>query len=163
MLEFELHDIKVEIMTELEHHEYTDENRYKHSRFERKTKIRLLFWGFFVWGNLQDLALIKSSLSYFMQGYWKRSGKEASKIDLATAISLPPIDGKFRTVNFAARQKYKKNFLHVSLEKDGLIQHELYLDGQQVLMLDVAIGKALSFLSPKIPQQENDIYGYCKR
>jgi len=51
---------------------------------------------------------------------------------------------------FQPDKKNKKNFLHVSLEKDGLTQHEVYLDGQQVLMLDVAIGKALSFLSPKI-------------
>jgi hypothetical protein len=160
MLTFELNDIKVEIMTELEHHEYTDENRHKHTRFERKTKTRFLFWGFVVWGDLQDLSIIKSSLSYFMQGYWKRSGKEASKIDLATEISHPHIDNKTFTVHFAARQKCKKNFLHISLEKDGLVQHEAYLDGQQVLMFDVVISKALALLSPMVTRQEDFWSGY---
>ncbi len=140
MLKFELNGIKVEIGAKLEHNEYTDANHYKHTRFERKMEIRILFWELIISGNLQDLSLIKSSLSYFMQGYWKRSGKEAGKIDLVTKITKYHPHG------------YKKNFLHVSLEKDGLTQHEVYLDGQQVLMLDVAIGKALSFLSPEIAQ-----------
>jgi len=38
----------------------------------------------------------------------------------------------------------------VCLERNGLMQHQMYLDGQQVLMLDVAIGKAISLLSPRI-------------
>jgi hypothetical protein len=45
------------------------------------------------------------------------------------------------------------------LEKDGLTQHEEYLDGQQVLMFDVAISKALSLLSPRITPQGLDIFG----
>jgi hypothetical protein len=150
MLKFELNGIKVEIGAELERHEYADANNYKHTRFERKMEIRVLFWEFIISGNLQDLSLIKSSLSYFMQGYWKRSGKEASKIDLVTNIIKYHPHGYVWLLQFSTGQKNKKNFLHVSLEKDGLTQHEVYLDGQQVLMLDVAIGKALSFLSPKI-------------
>jgi hypothetical protein len=153
MLKFEMNGIKVEIEAELEHHEYPDSNRHKHSRFERRMEIRVLFWGLIISGNLQDLSLIKSSLSYFMQGYWKRSGKEASKIDLDTNIFKYHPHGYVWLLHFSARQKYKKNFLHVSLEKDGLMQHEEYLDGQQVLMLDVAISKALYFLSPKITPQ----------
>jgi hypothetical protein len=150
MLEFKMDGIKVEIEAELERHEYTDSNRYKHSRFERKMEIRVMFWELIILGNLQDLSLIKSSLTYFMQGYWKRSGKEVSKIDLVTNIIKYHPHGYIWRLHFSTGQKNKKNFLHVSLEKDGLAQHDVYLDGQQVLMLDVAIGKALSFLSPKI-------------
>lgn len=150
MLKFELNGIKVEIEAELERNEYTDSNRYKHSRFERKMEIRVMFWELIISGNLQDLSLIKSSLAYFMQGYWKRAGKEASKIDLVTNIIKYHPNGYIMRLHFSARQKDKKNFLHVSLEKNGLMQHQIYLDGQQVLMLDVAIGKALYFLSPKI-------------
>ena len=142
--------IKVEIEAELERHEYTDSNRYKHSRFERKMEIRVMFWELVILGNLQDLSLIKSSLTYFMQGYWKRSGKEVSKIDLVTNIIKYHPHGYIWRLHFSTGQKNKKNFLHVSLEKDGLAQHDVYLDGQQVLMLDVAIGKALYFLSPEI-------------
>jgi len=152
MLKFELNGIKVEIGAKLEHNEYTDANHYKHTRFERKMEIRILFWELIISGNLQDLSLIKSSLSYFMQGYWKRSGKEAGKIDLVTKITKYHPHGYIWLLHFSTGQKNKKNFLHVSLEKDGLTQHEVYLDGQQVLMLDVAIGKALSFLSPEIAQ-----------
>jgi hypothetical protein len=150
MLEFKMDGIKVEIEAELERHEYTDSNRYKHTRFERKIEIRVMFWELITLGNLQDLSLIKSSLTYFMQGYWKRSGKEASRIDLVTNIIKYHPHGYILRLHFSARQKDKKNFLHVSLEKNGLTQHDVYLDGQQVLMLDVAIGKALSFLSPEI-------------
>jgi hypothetical protein len=122
---------------------------------------RLLFWGFVVWGTLQDLAIIKSSLTYFIQGYWKRSGKEASKIDLNTEISQPNSDENIRTVHFTARQKHNKNFLCVALKKEGVTLHEMYLDGQQVLMLEIVINKAISSLSPQIvAQDERSIYGF---
>ncbi|MBU0665704.1 MAG: hypothetical protein KJ990_14355 [Proteobacteria bacterium] len=150
MLKFELDGINVEIEAELERHEYTDSNRYKHSRFERKMEIRVKFWEFVISGNLQDLSLIKSSLTYFMQGYWKRSGAEASRIGLNTNIfKYHSLDYAW-LLNFSDRQKNKKSSLRVRLEKNGRMQHEIYLDGQQVLMLDVAIGKALSLLSPRI-------------
>ncbi len=145
--------IKVEIETELKHHEYTDSNYHKHSRFERKMEIRVMFWELITLGNLQDLSLIKSSLTYFMQGYWKRSGAEASRIGLNTNIfKYHSLDYAW-LLNFSDRQKDKKSSLRVRLEKNGRMQHEIYLDGQQVLMLDVAISKALYFLSPKITPQ----------
>jgi len=103
-------------------------------------------------GNLQDLSLIKSSLTYFMQGYWKRSGSAASRIDLDTSIFQYHSLDYVWNLNFSDRQKDKKSFLRVCLEKNGLMQHQRYLDGQQVLMFDVAISKALYFLSPKIVQ-----------
>jgi len=160
MLEFKMDGIKVEIEAEMERHEYTDSNRYKHSRFERKMEIRVMFWELIISGNLQDLSLIKSSLTYFMQGYWKRSGSEASRIGLNTNMcKYHSYDYAWR-LNFSDRQKDKKSFLRVYLERNGLMQHEMYLDGQQVLMLDVAIGKALSLLSPRIARQGLDIYGY---
>jgi hypothetical protein len=150
MLEFKMDGIEVEIEAELERHEYTDSNRYKHSRFERKVEIRVKFWEFVMLGNLQDLSLIKSSLTYFMQGYWKRSGAAASRIDLDTSIFKHQSLDYVWNLNFSDRQKDKKSFLRVCLERNGLMQHQMYLDGQQVLMLDVAIGKAISLLSPRI-------------
>ena len=152
MLEFKMDGIKVEIEAELKRHEYTDSNYQKHSRFERKMEIRVMFWEFIISGNLQDLSLIKSSLTYFMQGYWKRSGAEASRIGLNTNIFEYHSDYVWN-LNFSDRQKGKKSSLRVYLEKNGLMQHEMYLDGQQVLMLDVAISKALYFVSPKIKPQ----------
>jgi hypothetical protein len=83
-----------------------------------------------------------------MQGYWKRSGKEANKIDLATEINRHHPYGDVQTLHFAARQKNKKNFLYISLKVNDSIVNEVYLDGQKVLMFDIAIGKALYFLTP---------------
>jgi hypothetical protein len=108
---------------------------------------------------LQDLSIIKSTLTYFMQGYWKRSGTAASRIDLDTDIFKYQSQDCAWLLNFSDRQKDKKSSLRVCLEKNGLMQHEMYLNGQQVLMLDVAIGKALSLLSPRITRQGLDIYG----
>ncbi len=148
MLDFELDGIRIKISGELEYFEYKDARNQVRTRFDRQVRIRVQFWDFIIWGNLQELSLIKSSLIYFMQGYWKRSGKEASRIDLTTAINRHHPDGEIQALHFAARQKNKKNFLHISLESNDSIVNEVYLDGQKVLMLDIAIGKALYFLTP---------------
>ena len=128
--------------------EYKDARNQVRTRFERKVNIHVQFWDCIILGNLQNFSMIKSSLLYFMQGYWKRSGKEASKIDLATEIYRHHPYGDVQILHFAARQKNKKNFLHISLESNDSIVNEVYLDGQKVLMLDIAIGKALFFLTP---------------
>jgi len=148
MLEFKMDGIMVKIGAENVSHEYNDARNQVRIRFERQVKVHVQFWNFICRGNFQELSLIKSSLSYFMQGYWKRSGKEASKIDLATEMSWHPFDFEIQTLRFAARQKAKQNFLHISLDSNGSIVNEVYLDGQKVLMLDIAIGKALYFLTP---------------
>jgi hypothetical protein len=148
MLDFELDGIRIKISGEMEYFEYKDARRQVRTRFERKVNIHVQFWDCIILGNLQNFSLIKSSLLYFMQGYWKRSGKEASRIDLATEIYRHHPYGDVQTLHFAARQKNKKNFLHISLESDESIVNEVYLDGQKVLMLDIAIGKALFFLTP---------------
>ncbi|WP_319586540.1 hypothetical protein [uncultured Desulfobulbus sp.] len=166
MIVFELGAIKVEIRAELERSEYKDANNRKRTHFERKVKTLVKFWDFPVRGNLQELSLIKSSLIYFMQGYWKRSGKEASKIDLATEIIRHHPNGtcgngsETQILNFAARQKNKKSFLHISLQRNGSIVNEVYFNGQEVLMLDVAIGKGINFLTPTIDRQGDFLYDY---
>ena len=110
--------------------------------------------------------MIKSSLIYFMQGYWKRSGKEASRIDLATEIirhdpyATCGNDSETQLFSFAARQKNKKNFLHISLQRNDSIVNEVYLNGQEVLMLDVAIGKGIHFLTPTIDRKGDFFYDY---
>jgi len=148
MLDFELDGIRIKISGEMEYFEYKDARSQVRTRFERKVNIHVQFWDCIILGNLQNFSLIKSSLLYFMQGYWKRSGKEASRIDLATEIYRHHPHGDAQTLHFAARQKNKKNFLHISLESNDSIVNEVYLDGQKVLMLDIAIGKALYFLTP---------------
>lgn len=82
MIAFELGGIKVEIRAELESTEYKDATNRARVHFERKVKILVKFWDFPILGNLQELSLIKSSLIYFMQGYWKRSGKRPAELIL---------------------------------------------------------------------------------
>jgi hypothetical protein len=160
MLEFKMDGIMVEIGAEVVSHGYNDARMQVRTRFERQVKVHVQFWDFICRGNFHDLSLIKSSLLYFMQGYWKRSGKDASRIDLATEINWHHFDGEIQTLHFAARQKNKKNFLHISLERNESIANEVYLDGQQVLMLDIAIGKALYFLTPTTARQGSNNYDY---
>jgi hypothetical protein len=151
MLKFELDGIKITITDTLVSHEYIDPtSRQKRLRFESKKDVEIAFWHFIIPGNLQDFSLIKSTLSYFMQGYWKRSGKEASNINLDTNIMRDCARASTFLLNFSSRQKDKKNYLRVTLNENGLELHKIHLDGQQVLMLDVAIYKALHYLSPTV-------------
>ncbi|HCC55328.1 MAG TPA: hypothetical protein DEQ20_10480 [Desulfobulbaceae bacterium] len=148
MLEFKLDGIRIEITVEMERHDYKDANNRGRTRFERQIKISVRFWDLHLMGNLQELSFVKSSLIYFMQGYWKRSGKEKSRIDFAKRLTKKHPNGGKHSLYFIARQKNNKNFLQVYLEKNDEIINEVYLDGQEVLMLDIAIGKAIHLLTP---------------
>lgn len=160
MIEFEFDGIRIEIRAETERYDYKDANNRGRTRFERQVKILVRFWEFHVLGNLQELSLIKSSLTYFMQGYWKRSGKDGNRIDLATTLNRKYPNGAKQVLYFLARQKNKSNYLHICLERNDVNINEVYLDGQEVLMLDIAIGKAIHLLTPTSEQHGRDLYGY---
>jgi hypothetical protein len=86
-----------------------------------------------------------------MQAYWKRSTKEGNSIHLEESLKHE-ITGKEHTsstVCFAARQKAKINKLYVCLKNDDEIANEIYLSGREAIMLDVAIGKAITLLRPE--------------
>jgi len=160
MLEFTLHGIRIEITVEMERHDYKDANNRGRTRFERQVNISVRFWELLLTGNLQELSLLKSSLIYFMQRYWKRSGKEGGRIDLAKRLTKKYPNGGKHALYLMARQKNKNNFLQVYLERNDEIINEVYLDGQEVLMLDQAIGKAIQLLTPTSEQHGRDLYGY---
>ncbi|MHB1184199.1 MAG: hypothetical protein ACYC4A_05800 [Desulfobulbia bacterium] len=160
MLEFKLDGIRIEITIEMERHDYKDANNRGRTRFEKYVKISVRFWDLHLQGNFQELSFLKSSLIYFMQGYWKRSGKEERRIDFVKRLTKKYANGGKHALYFIARQKNKKNFLQVCLEKNDEIINEVYLDGQEVLMLDMAIGKAIHLLTPTSGQQGGKLYGY---
>lgn len=92
--------------------------------------------------------MVKSTLSYFMQAYWKRSSKAGSKIELATVL-FHDDDFNPQALNMIARQKNGIQSLEISVTDNGMPAGEVYLSGQEVIMLDVAIGKAINLLSPE--------------
>jgi hypothetical protein len=149
-VEFEFKGIRVAATVEIGQSDYKDADNRLRTRFERAVRVHVRFWDFFLEnGNLQEFAFVKSTLNYFMQAYWKRSSKEGGRIELVKALHHEnPRDGR-QALYFSARQKNKKNFLHICLTQNGATVDEVYLDGQEVIMLDVAIGRAISLLPPR--------------
>jgi hypothetical protein len=101
-----------------------------------------------------------SILHYFMQAYWKRSSKEGSRIELAKVLSRKDYKGNQEALFFVARQKDKMNYLQISLAKKGETVKEQYLDGQEVIMLDIALGKAINLLTPTSSDKAGVIFGW---
>lgn len=148
MIEYEFKGIRIGAETHMIQHDFKDaDNRYR-TQFDRKNTVKVHFWEFIIDDSLTELAFMKSSLNYFMQAYWKRTSKEGSKIDLAKVLFHEDARKGRQALCFVARQKDNKHFLHICLQQGGATINELYLDGQEVIMLDVAIGKAISLLMP---------------
>ena|SRR5450631_1571296 len=149
MLNFEYNGIEVISTVEMVSVKYTDAKRDNRTRLERNVNVAVKFWGFAIDNcNLFVLAFIKSTLQYYMQCYWKRANKEGGKFEFEKALDSQ--DGFFgkQSLRFTARQKAEKRTLHISFHSGGTIINEIYLDGQEVMMLDIAIGKAINLLSP---------------
>lgn len=94
-----------------------------------------------------------------MQAYWKRSTKEGSRIALDETLTHIVVEEKYTTstLRFNARQKNKINCLYICQENNrGEKVGEIYLSGREVIMLDVAIGKAINMLSPTDDRLEKD-------
>ena len=153
MIEFDYKGIKIDATVVMTRQDYRDSGgRYK-SRFDRDVKVIVVLFRYFtIDGNLTELVYVKSILNYYMQAYWKRSSKEGSKIDLAKVLHHGEEDhfGEQLSLNFIARQKNKRHFLEISLISNSTLVMETYLDGQEVLMLDIALGKAISLLTPEV-------------
>ena len=149
MLEFNYKGIRINALYDMEQRTYKDHEDRKKTRFERNVRVDVRFWNFFISdGNLHELAFVKSTLQYFMQAYWKRSSKEGSKIDLAKALHRNEFLTIPQSLYFTARQKDKQHYLHICLQQGSETTNESYLDAQEVIMLDIAIGKAISLLAP---------------
>jgi len=149
MVKFEYKGIKIEVVSEMKQHNYEDEYKRKKSHLNSNIKSSVCFWDFNIDG-LTELSFVKSTLNYFMTSFWRRSGKEGSRIDLAKAIHHEVTIEIRKSLYFASRQKGKKNSLQILLlDGRGIMTNEIYLDAQEVLMLDIAIGKTISLLSPE--------------
>jgi hypothetical protein len=148
LIEFEFKGIEVEVTVEMERYEFRDSGGHHKNHFNRNAHVMVRFWDFVIHNDLYELALVKSTLSYFMQAYWKRNSKTGSKIELATA--LEHFHGRYpQSLNLIARQKNGMHSLEVSLTENGKPAGEIYLSGQVVIMLDITIGKAINLLTQK--------------
>ena len=101
--------------------------------FVRNVEVDIWFWNYYVKG-LTSLALIKSVLQSFM---YNRMGDISAKDFVIDSLQLQKT------------QKDGKQYLKFELHGiDGSIDKEEYFNYQEVAMLDIALGKALNFLSP---------------
>ena len=152
----------ITISTSVNMHEkgYKDGGGHSRIRFDREVTVDVSFWDYdFRDGDLYELTFVKSILQYFMQAYWKRSSKEGSRIELAKVLSRKDHNGKHEALCFVARQKDNRNYLQISLHRKGEIIKEEYLDGQEVIMLDIALGKALNLVTPTL-DRSGDVFGW---
>lgn len=151
MINFNLKGISLVATVEMLRISYKDAKNDKRTRFEREIKVAVHFWEFSIIGNLQELAFVKSALQGYMLSYWKRPERDESKIDFAKTLDRDDVHyGCFwQSLSFVARQQAFKYYLHISVLSSGNTQGEAYLDGQEVMMLDIAINKAISLLSPE--------------
>jgi hypothetical protein len=147
MIDFVFKGICVNATVEITRREFRDSQGHYLNRFDRNTRVKVSFWDFVIDSDLYQLAMVKSTLNYFMQAYWKRSSKAGSKIELATAV-MHDDDLNPQALNMVARQKNGIQSLEVSVAEDGKPAGEVYLSAKEVIMLDIAIGKAINLLTP---------------
>ena len=159
-LEFNFKGITISTSVYMHEKGYKDGGGHSRIRFDREVTVDVSFWDYaFQDGDLYELAFVRSILQYFMQAYWKRSSKEGSRIELAKVLSRKDRNGKQESLCFAARQKDNRNYLQISLVKKGEAVKEEYLEGQEVIMLDIALGKAMNLLTPTL-DRSGDVFGY---
>jgi hypothetical protein len=151
MINFDFKGIRIEATARLRQHTYQDVRKGTLTRFEREVEVCVHFWDFRICDHdFHDLAFVKSTLQYFLQSYWKRSNKSGGKINLAKALHQEHPHGWQQSLLFNARQKNNQHFLHICMQAPatGAIVKEVYLDGQEVMLLDIALNKAIGILSP---------------
>ena len=147
MIEFNFKGISVSATVEMERYDYRDNGGHYKTRFNRNTLVKANFWGFVIDNDLYELAMVKSSLNYFMQAYWKRTSKAGSKIELVTVLKRNN-GGNQQALCLVAKQKDGIYSLEISLVVKGAPIGKIYLNGQEVIMMDIAIGKAINLLTP---------------
>ena len=156
MVDFEFKGICVNATAEISWREIKDSGGHHVNRFDRNTCVKVSFWDFVIFNDLFELAMVKSTLSYFMQAYWKRSSKAGSKIELATALKHD-YGVQQQSLYLVARQKNSIHSLEISLIENGKTANNIYLSGQEVIMLDIAIGKAINLLTPTCQLMEGHV------
>lgn len=148
MLTYDFKGITIEAVCEINASNFQTA-RQTHTRVDRVMQVYVTFFDAFVIedGNLSDLAFVKACAQFFLQSYWRH--KLNRRIEFSKSLTRETGDGNFHSLSFTARQKNNQHYLHVSLGENDWTVSETYLDAQEVIMLDAALGKALNLISPK--------------
>lgn len=150
MLEFEFLGICIYATVKNVPQQILDDNNRKVSRIVKESEVIVRFWDFWLHSyDLYEIALVKSVTSFFQQSYWRRANKQICKIDLKKSITHTDFLGNKQHLSFEARQKAGLHYLHILYQQENSDVNEAYLDITDVLLLDIALGKALSMLSPQ--------------
>ena len=142
----------VTIYIEANHSEmsYRDHNDRVKSHFNRKISVEVKILGYELKDrDLTELCFVKEALRVFLESYWRKtSAKGLSKIDLNKRLSR----GKdLDELHFIARQHKNQHYLEIYyLRRSGGHEDRVYLDFHSVKMLDAALNKTISMLSPEL-------------
>jgi len=158
MIDFDFKGIRINVVVEREEQNYKDAFHRQRTWFERKNVVSVNFWTFSISEYLRDLAFIKSILNFYMHSYWKRSKKNETRIELCKSISQNRHGQGQEQLWFIARQKNKINYLQICHQIDEETHNQLFLDGQEVLMLEVVLGKTISLLQPRTVEDDYAIF-----
>ena len=150
MIKYDYKGIKIDATLEIKKHDYKNSNNTIRTYFEREVVVIASLLGFVMRGNFQEFAFVKSVLQYFLQGYWKRPNKEGTKFELVKVLKEGEWFHNNCTLNFDTKQKDNKLYLYVCVKHEETVLKEVYLDVQEVMMLDIALGKAINLLMPDI-------------
>jgi hypothetical protein len=151
VIKFKFEGIEIEVFKRPEPYEYEIAENKTRIGYNKTSCVIVDFWDFRLKdGDLFELSLVKSVCTYFMQAYWKRSTKQGQKILLRESLTHKFNGDEYETstLNFEAMQRDKINTLRIQQKNDDEIAGEIYLSGRQVIQLDVAIGRAISLMSP---------------
>ena len=149
MFDIDIKGIEVVATSEMLHREYKDKNKGTRIHYERDVKVNVFFWRFKICnGDFYGLAFVKSTLQDFIQFYSRRSNKAGSHIELKEELCREVEPYGKQSLSFVARQKAKEHYLHVSFQSGGKTIDDVYLNIRDVKMLDIALGKAISVLTP---------------
>lgn len=148
MIGFYHKGIRIESTIETTQRYYDHKRDGKRVLLDKNIEVAVNFWEFSIEnGNLTELALIKSNLQFYIHCFWKRSSRSGFNLKLEKSIEHMTSNGPL-TLSFIAREKNKQLSLYIFLMKSGKVIEEIYLDVQEVMMLDIAINKAINMLTP---------------
>jgi len=148
MVNFEFKGIRIEATMEMEQYDFRDSRGNYKTHFNKEANVVIWFWDFVISNDLYELAMVKATLNYYVQAYWKRSTKQGFKMELATSLEHRD-NGSAQSLNLIAKQKNHIYSLEVSLTENGNQAKCVYLSAKEVIMMDIVINKAISLLMPQ--------------
>ena len=149
MIDFDFNGIRVVAATETNMFDYIDVRKGNSTRHEKDTIVAVHFWTFSINnGDLLGMAFVRSTLQYYMNRFWRHKPKKRIKIEFEKKLRRENELGLKQSLCFLSYLKENEHYLRVSVQSGGNTIGEVFMDGQEVLMLDIALGKAIGLLTP---------------